>query len=135
MAKGGKNVLAAVVIGAAVGYVTGLLTAPKSGKETREDIKNATEKYRVEASARLNALKDELSVLVDDASQKARQYSDKGKKEIAVLVDKAKLAQGKAREVLSAVKRGEAEDKDLQKVLNEATDAKKHLVDYLKKSS
>jgi hypothetical protein len=79
-------------------------------------------------------LRQELSVVIEDASEKARYYSDKGKKEVAELVDKAKVAQGKARDVLNAVKRGDAEDTDLQSALNEANDAKKHLVDYLKKS-
>lgn len=133
MAKSGK-VAAAVIVGAAVGYVTGILTAPKSGKETREDIKNAADKYKTEAAARLQAAKEELNVIIEDASEKARYYSDKGKKEVATLVDKAKLAQGKAKEVLSAVKRGDAEDKDLQRALTEANEAKDHLVDYLKKS-
>ena len=134
MAKEGKNVLAAVIVGAAVGYVAGILTAPKSGKETREDIKNAAEKYKNEAAQRLENLRQELSVIADDASEKARYYSDKGKKEIAELVDKAKIAQGKARDVLNAVKRGEAEDADLNNAISEASEAKNHLLDYLKKS-
>ncbi len=130
----GKNVVAAVVIGAAAGYIAGILTAPKSGKDTREDIKNAADKYKTEAERRLQLLRDELSVLIDDASAKARYYSDRGKKEVAVLVDKAKIAQSKAREVMSAAKSGEAEDKDLDKAIAEASQAKKHLVDYMKKS-
>lgn len=130
----GKNVVAAVVVGAAAGYIAGILTAPKSGKETREDIKNAADKYKTEAERRLQLLRDELSVLVDDASAKARYYSDRGKKEVAVLVDKAKIAQVKAREVISAAKSGEADDKDLDKAIVEASQAKKHLVDYMKKS-
>ena len=130
----GKSVVAAVIVGAAVGYVAGVLTAPKSGKETRQDIKNAAEKYKTEASIKLQGLRDDLGVLIDDASQKARYYSDKGKKEVSLLVDKAKVAQNKAKDVLGAVKSGEAADADLQNALNEATTAKKHLLDYLKKS-
>lgn len=130
----GKTVVAAVVVSAAAGYLAGLLTAPKSGKETRQDIKNAAEKYRVEAEQRLRVLKDELSVLVDDASNKARYYTEKGKKEVGLLVEKAQVAQNKAKEMLTAAKNGQADDKDLDKAINEASSAKKHLLDYMKKS-
>lgn len=130
----GKNVVAAVVLGAAAGYIAGVLTAPKSGKETRQDIKNTADKYKSEAEQRLQKLRDDLGVLIDDASAKARYYSDRGKKELAVLVDKAKIAQSKARDVMSAAKSGEAKDKDLDKAINEASQAKKHLIDYMKKS-
>lgn len=130
----GKTVVAAVVVSAAAGYLAGLLTAPKSGKETRQDIKNAAEKYRVEAEQRLRVLKEELSVLVDDASNKARYYTEKGKKEVGLLVEKAQVAQNKAKEMLTAAKNGQADDKDLDKAINEASSAKKHLLDYMKKS-
>jgi gas vesicle protein len=130
----GKSVIAAVVIGAAAGYVAGILTAPKSGKETRADIKNAADKYVAEAQAKLQALREDLSNLIEDATEKAKLYSEKGKKEVAQLVDKAKSAQFKAREVLSAVKNGEAEDKELQKAVEDANNAKEHLAEYLKKA-
>lgn len=129
----GKNVLAAVIVGAAVGYVAGILTAPKSGKETRQDIKDAAEKYKSEAAIRLQALREDLNRLISDAADKAQYFSDKGKKEVGVLVDKAKVAQGKAMDVLGAVRRGEADDKDLQNAIKEAGDAKQHLIEYLKK--
>lgn len=130
----GKNVVAAVIIGAAAGYVAGILTAPKSGKETRADIKNATDKYVADAQVKLQSLREDLSNLIDDASERAKLYSEKGKKEVAGLVDKAKSAQVKAKEVLSAVKSGEAQDKDLQKALQDANNAKDHLAEYLKKA-
>lgn len=130
----GKTVAAAVIVSVAAGYLAGLLTAPKSGKETRQDIKNAAEKYKLEAEQRLNVLKEELSVLVDDATNKARYFSEKGKKEVSVLVEKAQVAQNKAKEMLSAAKSGQASDKDLDKAITEANSAKKHLLDYMKKS-
>lgn len=130
----GKNVVAAVIIGAAAGYVAGILTAPKSGKETRADIKNATDKYVADAQVKLQSLREDLSNLIDDATERAKLYSEKGKKEVAGLVDKAKSAQVKAKEVLGAVKNGEAQDKDLQKALQDANNAKDHLAEYLKKA-
>ena len=135
MAKAsGKNVVTAVVVGAVAGYVTGILTAPKSGKETRKDIKDKADKYAAEAGKRLQAARDELNVVIEETTQKAKYYSDKGKKEVHELVGKAKVAQTKAKDVLQAVKQGEAQDKDLHKALTEASEAKQHLIDYLKKS-
>jgi len=40
----GKKVALGALIAASVGYVAGVLTAPKSGKETRQDIKNTGRK-------------------------------------------------------------------------------------------
>ena len=128
----GKSVAAAVVVGAAAGYVAGILTAPKSGKETREDLKKASEKFKKDAAAKLQEAKVELSGLIDQANVKVKDLSDKGKKELDELVVKAKAAQAKASEVFSAAKSGEAEDKDLQKALDEAKSAKNHLAGFLK---
>jgi gas vesicle protein len=128
----GKSVAAAVVVGAAAGYVAGILTAPKSGKETREDLKKASEKFKKDAALKLQEAKAELSTLIDQANVKVKDLSDKGKKELDELVVKAKAAQAKATEVFSAVKSGEAEDKDLQKALNDAKSAKNHLSGFLK---
>ncbi|WP_297436386.1 YtxH domain-containing protein [uncultured Clostridium sp.] len=54
MAKTAKTVGIAAAIGTSIGAIGGLLFAPKSGKETREDIKNtaidANEKLKVKAS-------------------------------------------------------------------------------------
>ncbi len=40
----GKKIAIGTAIGLAAGYVTGILTAPKSGKETRQDIKKIAPK-------------------------------------------------------------------------------------------
>lgn len=51
-----RKVLA--VIGAAVvGFAAGILTAPKSGKETREDLKKKTEEFKSEAEKRTEQAK------------------------------------------------------------------------------
>jgi len=41
--KNGANLAVGIAAGAAIGAVVGVLLAPKSGKETREDIKMKTE--------------------------------------------------------------------------------------------
>ena len=62
MAKnnGGKFALGALIAGA-VGYVAGILTAPKSGKETRADLKRKATEIKDEASKRVNSAKNEAA--------------------------------------------------------------------------
>lgn len=56
---------AGALIGAAVGAVAALLYAPKSGKETREDLK-----------AKANEMKDQANVAADKAAKKASEVKD-----------------------------------------------------------
>ncbi len=128
-----KKFTIAVGLAALVGYLTGLLTAPKSGKETREDIKTATINGKAEAEKQLKKVVAELGELLDEAKSKGADLNDKAKAQLDELVAKAKTAREKAREVVSAVHEGDAEDEDLKVAVNEATRDLKHLRDYLQK--
>lgn len=59
MGKSGKIAVSAI-IAATAGYVAGILTAPKSGKETRKDIQDKALKAKREAEARLKALYSDI---------------------------------------------------------------------------
>ena len=50
--------LAALVVGAIGGAIAGVLLAPKSGKETREDLKRVAEKMKHDISDSLQHLGD-----------------------------------------------------------------------------
>ena len=138
MSKDDKNsTLKVLAIGgtlaAAAGYVAGLLTAPKSGKETRGDIKNAANETYAKAEKELKKLNSDLSKLIDYAKVKGDQLGAKAKDELSELVAKAKDAKAKVREVISAIHEGDAEDKDLKKAVKDAKTAIDHLGEYLKK--
>lgn len=133
MASNGEKTVVALVLGLAVGYVAGILTAPKSGAETRQDIKDAAEKFKKEATMKLAVLRDDLDHVMAVAQEKAEELSGKARKEIEELLDKAKTAQDKSKVVLQAVKSGESDDKDLEKAVNDVKDAKNHLYKFLKK--
>lgn len=128
------NALGVLLFGLAAGYVAGVLTAPKSGKETREDIKKASKKFETDVEARLHDIKEDLGVVIEDASKRVRDLNDKSRKELEGLIVKGKAAQAKAKEILSAVRHGEAEDKDLEKALEEVKSAKRYLVSFLKEA-
>lgn len=133
MAKTLKNLAIGTVIAGAAGYVAGILTAPKSGKETRSDIADVTQRGVTEAEKELKKLHTELGNLLDEAKDKGGDLGDKTQKDLADLLSKAKDTKEKAREMLSAIHEGGAEDKDLRKAIADANKAVDHIKDYLKK--
>jgi gas vesicle protein len=120
-------------VAAAAGYVAGVLTAPKSGKQTREDLKTAADNGRAEAEKDLKRAHTELDKVIKEAKTGSSKLGSKAQKELGELVDKAKDTKQKVREVLSAVHEGDAEDRDLQRAVKNANNAVKHLRTYLKK--
>ncbi|MGZ6005331.1 MAG: hypothetical protein ACXWLH_04240 [Candidatus Saccharimonadales bacterium] len=128
-----KKVAIGSTIAAAAGYVAGVLTAPKSAKETRRDIKNAADKGWSEAEKDLKKLHTELDKVIKDITKNRNKVANGAKKDLDSLLDKAADTKEKAREVLSAIHEGDAEDKDLKKAIDDAQEAIEHLRDYLKK--
>ena len=133
MSKTVKKIAIGAAIAAVAGYVAGVLTAPKSGKETRADIKNAADAAAVEAERRLKKMHTELAQLMDQAKSARTKLSGKAKVQYDDLLEKSKVAKQKAREVLSALHEGDAEDEDLQKAIKESSRAIDHLRSFLKK--
>ncbi|MBX6334698.1 YtxH domain-containing protein [Candidatus Saccharibacteria bacterium] len=133
MDKRTKRFAVGALLAAAAGYIAGILTAPKSGKETREDIKNAAVKTYKAAEKELKELHTELNKLIGEAGKKAGELKGAAQKNFDKAVEGAKVAKEKARELLSAVHEGDAEDKDLKQAIEEAKKAAEHLKSFLKK--
>jgi gas vesicle protein len=131
----GKSTKFAVgtAIAAGIGYVAGVLTAPKSGKETRKDIHDTAVKAKTESEKKLKELNAELSKLIATTKSKAKGAQAGAKTELHKALDKAVGAKEKAREVISAFHEGESEDKDLQKAVTDVNKAIEHLKTYLDK--
>lgn len=125
MGKGtGKKFAIGTLVAGAVGYVAGLLTAPKSGRETREDIKDAAVNTRAEAEKQLKNLHKEIDELLGRAKKGGKELQDKA-------VSQAKVAKETVRGVLSSIHEGAPDDKELKRALKEANDAIKHLKKYV----
>lgn len=124
----------AMVAGAA-GYVAGILTAPKSGKETRQDIKEAAAQGLSEAEKQLKRLHTELSDVIGQARERAGTLTGKAKSELETAIGLTSQVKEKAREILSAVHEGHAEDKELMQAVQDAKKAVDHLKTYLTKRS
>src|SRR6476469_7044774 len=95
-----KKVAAGAAIAGAAGYLAGLLTAPKSGRETREEFRKSAGKGMTEVERQLKSLQTELSDLINEARGKGDDASGKAQKELHKLADKAKDSKDKVKEIL-----------------------------------
>ncbi|HSW66402.1 MAG TPA: YtxH domain-containing protein [Bacillota bacterium] len=129
-----KRFAIGTVIAAAAGYIAGVLTAPKSGKETRADIKDAAERTYTAAEKELKQLHTELNKLLDQGRGKANELKGVAKENLDKAMEVARTAKEKTRELLSAVHEGDADDRDLKKAIDEANKAVEHLRSFLKKA-
>jgi gas vesicle protein len=127
-----KKLALGTALAAVVGYVAGILTAPKSGKETREDIKHATKTTIAEAEKHLKQLHTQMTQVLAEAQQKAAVLKGKALEELNAAISIAKNAKEKAREILSAVHEGQAGDKELKKAIADGSKALEHLKKFLK---
>jgi gas vesicle protein len=132
----GKNtkavaILALVAFGA--GVATGLLTAPKSGKETREDLKKASGKLKEELDKRYREVQGSLSDTIDQAMSQVGEFRGSAQEKLEMLIDQAKQAEYKVKDVYRGLKHGDADDKNLDKAIDEADKAKNHLFKFLNK--
>ncbi len=128
-----KVIATGALLAAGAGYLTGILTAPKSGKETRHDIAKNASKARTDGERQLKKLHSELNGLIKDGDHATKKARNKANKELQVAIDKAKVAKDKARGILSALHDGDADDPNLQAVIEEVKLAKRNLAKYLKK--
>lgn len=135
MGKQGRNIAIGAALAAGAGYVAGILTAPKSGKETRKDIQRTALKKKAEAEKTLKNLHSELTELIKNGKSTAKDVKETAKSELVEALGKAQVAKEKAREILSAVHEGDADDEDLQKAVAEAKSATEHLKKYVKKTN
>jgi gas vesicle protein len=119
-------------IAGAVGYLAGILSAPKSGKQTRQDIADKAGDAKTSAEDELHELNEELKDMIKNAKGKTISLGSAARAEYNETLIKAKDAQNKAGEVLKAVKNGGADNPELDKAVRQAKQAAKNLGKYLK---
>lgn len=128
MAENNKNGLgnvvklaAGVVVGAAAGFAAGVLLAPKSGKETMEDVKDMSLKIKEDAGNYTTNLKDKGGELLKRGSETLKI----GKKNVADDVVELKKEVTEATEKLpveQVVAKVKKVGKDAQKVVTDVAD-------------
>jgi gas vesicle protein len=133
MNKDVKNVGIALIAGLAAGYTLGVLTAPKSGKETRNDIKEAGTKAYKMAEARLKNTYEDLSDVIASAGEQAKKLNKKGKEELDVLLAAAHDAQGRVKQLITSVRNGDVTEELFDNTVIAAQAAKDELQDFISK--
>lgn len=128
-----KNLALSTFVAAVAGYVAGLLTAPKSGRETRDDIKLTAKKNIIDAENEVKKIHDDITSLVTESKKRKSDLSDKASNELNGLIEMAKDSKEKAHTLLTAAHNGDVKDKDLNKAIAEAHKAIKHVRTYLRK--
>lgn len=126
---GQKFAIGALLAGI-VGFLVGILAAPKSGKETRDDLKRSTKVAAWQIEKDLKAIHTELRQLIATASTAVRDTSKQAKKDFGKAIDRAKKSQSKVKVVLSTIHEGKSDDPELTAALEEAKAAKEHLKKY-----
>ncbi len=112
MAKGKKFGLG-IAIGAVAGLVAGILAAPKSGKETREDIKNKAKDVKGAAERKLKEAHKELGKLSEEAKDYAKKLQGKAKEEWTALAAKADELKDKIKTAITSIKSGDDDNDDV----------------------
>ena len=74
------KIVIGAIIGAAAGIIAGMLTAPKSGKETRADLKDKASELKANAARKAEIAKGRVEDVVDDVKAKADTYKERGEK-------------------------------------------------------
>lgn len=75
----GSNFLMGLVCGAAVGAAVGLLLAPKSGAELRQQISTSTDKLRRRAVEGYESAAESVSGVVDDMVERSTKAVQRGR--------------------------------------------------------
>jgi gas vesicle protein len=128
----GRKMAVSALIAGVAGYIGGLLTAPKSGKETRKKLTEEAEGFKDNTEEQLQKANEDLKVLLKDAKNKTVSLSTQAKEEFNEALLRAKDAQNKASSTLKAIKNGEAEDPELNKAVKQAKLAAKNLGKFFK---
>jgi gas vesicle protein len=128
----GRKFALGAAVAAVTGYLAGVLTAPQSGKDTRDDIANKAGDVKMSAEEQLQAVSNELKSLIKETKNRSLALSSQAREEFNEAVIKAKDAQNKAGTVLKAVKAGKADDPQLNKAIKQARQAQKNLAKFLK---
>jgi len=116
----GRNFAIGALFAAGVGYLAGLLTAPQSGKETREDIHHAAGVAKTNAEKTLKKVSSELSDLIDTGKALGKEATAAAKSGLTEALAKAQVAH-----------EGSAGDKELQQAITDAKKAAEHLQKFV----
>lgn len=135
-----KSFVKGTIIGVIAGAVAGLLFAPKSGKETQQDIKRVVKETTGDVKARIDGLTNELGSRIDDLKAATADLKGEAKEESQELVKRADVFRQDLRIAGVNLANDGAQVKDsvaknLKPLLAEAADIAKELERFTKQLS
>jgi gas vesicle protein len=109
------EIMVTLLAGLAIGFVAGILLAPKSGKETRKDLMEKGEEFLDKSREGLEAAKVKLAEVSDVGREfvdKSRESFQKAVKSVEDTADKTK------KKVDKVIKKGKATAKKVEESLS-----------------
>src|SRR6478736_2577880 len=104
--KTGRKVAFGSAVAAIVGYFAGILTAPKSGSETRADIATKADDVKFDVETQLKHTEGELARAIKEAQTKSVALSAQAREEFNEALLRAKDAQAKTKVIIKSLKAG-----------------------------
>ncbi len=100
------------IIGAAIGTVAGILLAPKSGRETRQDLKRKAKYLRQDATKRVEQMRRDLGGRIDELKTVAKDLRGEAREESQALIERAEHLKEDLRTSASRIGRNGSKLKD-----------------------
>jgi gas vesicle protein len=107
-----RNFWKGTLVGAAVGAVAGLLLAPKSGKETQADLRQAARGVAGDLDRRATEVWSDLTGRIDDLKEAAQDLTGEARQESQELIARAELLKHELRDSASKLAAGSVRVKD-----------------------
>ncbi len=112
MSKSSSKWALGTLAAAATGFLAGILTAPKSGKETRQDAVKKAHEISGEAEEKLKLLYRELGEQADSLKSTVKKVKGKAGDKVDDLHKEVEGARERARKAISALRAGDEDEID-----------------------
>ena len=132
MRKPYKNIFKATVLGAGLGYLAGLLTAKKPGEQTRKDIIDSSKEVQAKTETAIEELYSKLTEMIKQAEAEIDKNKLSVQHNLYNAATKANKVKSQTKEILTAVKKGDTTNTDLDKSIDNVKAAIENLKNYLK---
>ena len=127
-----KNLFVVAGLASISGYLAGLLTAKQSGELTRRDIVNTSKKLQSEAKTTISNLSQDLNNILNEAEAKIKEGNLSARNSLYRATKRADKVKSQSKEILTAISKGDADNKDLRRAISNLKLAISDLKDYLK---
>ena len=122
-----------MLFGLIAGVAAGILLAPKSGKETRQDIKRVSQDAAHKAMEHVHKVQSDLANQLQKAEAQLKKMTSSAKDDAKAAVAAAKKSRDQLASVVDAVKNGSSDDEDLDIAVKNAEASLLSLKKYFKK--